>query len=409
MPSLPHISQSPRKPSFVQNPYAFYAKMHASHPAFVWDEYDMAALAGYDAVDAVLRDRRFGRQILHLATRKELGWPERPTHLADFDRVEKYSLLELEPPAHTKLRRLITKAFVSRQVETLRPAIRATCHAQIDAVEGRREAELLSTYAMQVPLVTICNLLGVSTQHGQKLLDWSHAIVRMYVLDPTYEEQVAANLAAREFADFLHAEIARKHSAPGDDLLSALIAVESEGDTLTIDELISTTVVLLNAGHEATVHQFGNAMRTILVEHHDPQALFTSSPSTVAAVEEVIRYDAPLHMFTRYALQDVTLEVEGQSIAFKKGQQVALLLGAANRDPRAFEKPDMFWPDRPDQKNVTFGAGIHFCIGAPLARIELQEMLSVIFQRLPSVALQESPAYADVYHFHGVDGLRVRW
>ena len=406
MTSIVTVNQSPRDPHFVQNPYAFYARMHEESPVFFWADYNKIALAGYKAVDDLLRDRRFGRQILHVATREELGWPERPAHLHDFDRVEKYSLLELEPPAHTKLRRLITKAFISRQVETLRPAIRSICKDQLAKLAGDG-IELLRSYAMQVPLITICNLLGVSLDHGQQLLDWSHAIVRMYVLNPTQDEQVAANQAARDFAQFLDIEIERKRIAPADDLLSALIAVESEGEHLTRDELISTVVVLLNAGHEATVHQFGNAVKTILTDRHDPAKLFATPEQAADTVEELLRFDAPLHMFNRYALEDLVLEVEGQSISFKKGEEIALLLGAANLDPRAFANPGLFDPARGDQKNVTFGAGIHFCIGAPLARIELQEMLTVLFRTWPKLRLASEPRYADVYHFHGLDRLDV--
>ncbi|MEO1701821.1 MAG: cytochrome P450 [Pseudomonadota bacterium] len=406
MNAISTISQSPRDKDFVQDPYSFYARMHAQNPLFFWEEYGKVALAGFGAVDRVLRDRRFGRQILHVANRQELGWPERPAYLRDFDRIERYSLLELEPPAHTKLRRLITKAFVSRQVETLRSAIRTTCETQLSKLKGS-EVELLRSYAMQVPLITICNLLGVSHDHGQQLLDWSHAIVRMYVLNPTQEEQLAANRAAREFGQFLETEIERKRAELGDDLLSALIAVESEGEQLTLDELISTVVVLLNAGHEATVHQFGNAVKTILSGDHDPAALFATPEKSAATVEELLRFDAPLHMFTRYALEDLILEIEDQSIGLKKGEEIALLLGAANRDPRAFSRPQRFDPTRGDQKNVTFGAGIHFCIGAPLARIELQEMLAVLFEQWPAARLAETPHYADVYHFHGLETLRV--
>ncbi|MEL6435526.1 MAG: cytochrome P450 [Pseudomonadota bacterium] len=409
---LPVVSQSPRDPLFVQDVYSTYARWHRDNPVFYWREYGLVAFAGYAAVDALLRDRRFGRQILHVATREELGWPERPAHLSNFDHVERYSLLELEPPAHTKLRRLVTKAFVSRQVETLRPQIRQTCEATLATLEKQGEAELLTTYAMQVPLITICNLLGVSISHGQQLLDWSHAIVRMYVLDPTIHEQHAADDAARAFADFLRAEIARKRKEPSDDLLSALIAVESQGDTLTIDELVSTCVVLLNAGHEATVHQFGNAIRTLLgveVAMADPAKHFETVEATAATVEELVRFDAPLHMFTRYALDDVTLDVDGVSVSFRKGEQIALLLGAANRDPNAFVDVDAFLPDRDGQKNVTFGAGIHFCIGAPLARIELQEMLAILFARFPTLRLANEPRYGDVYHFHGLERLDVIW
>ncbi|MEO0543666.1 MAG: cytochrome P450, partial [Pseudomonadota bacterium] len=287
------------------------------------------------------------------------------------------------------------------------PAVRAVCKAQLATLSGTN-VELLHSYAMQVPLITICNLLGVSFEYGQQLLDWSHAIVRMYVLNPTHEEQIAANRAALEFSAFLKKEIDRKRPAPGDDLLSALIAVESEGEHLTVDELISTVVVLLNAGHEATVHQFGNAVRTIIVGGHKPRDLFATSEATHAAVEELLRFDAPLHMFTRYALDNVTLDIEGQSVQLKKGDEIALLLGAANRDPRIFSNANQFDPNRSDQKNVTFGAGIHFCIGAPLARIELQEMLSTLFEVWPDVALSDTPKYADIYHFHGLEALNVR-
>lgn len=406
---FPIVDCDTKAPAFVQDPYAAYQLWHRENPAFHWMQYDHWCFAGFHAVNALLRDKRFGRQILHVTDRQSLGWPERPAHLADFDAVERHSLLELEPPDHTKLRRLITKAFVSRQVETLRPQIRQTCHAAIDGFADEKKTELLRTYAMTVPLTTICNLLGVALTDGPQLLAWSHAIVKMYVLAPSMEAQKGANQASAEFAAFLRDQIKIKRQSPGDDLLSALISVESQGDTLSIDELISTTVVLLNAGHEATVHQFGNAMRIIVGQQLDTRILLGSEDDTAATVEELIRYDAPLHMFTRYALEDVTLELEGQEIELKLGDRIGLLLGAANRDPRIFERPHDFWPDRPIQKNVSFGAGIHFCIGAPLARIELQEMLSVLFERLPQMQLVAEPRFADIYHFHGLERLDVAW
>lgn len=383
--------------------------MHAEAPAFFWAAYGHWCFAGYQAVDRLLRDRQFGRQILHVATRDELGWPERPAHLADFDAVERHSLLELEPPAHTKLRKLITKAFVSRQVERLRSQINALCHRLIDGFEADGAVELLSAYATPIPLETICRLLGVPVEVGPQLLAWSHAIVKMYVLDPSMDEQTAANAAARDFTAFLRTHIAAKRTEPADDLISALIAVEDGGDTLSEDELISTVILLLNAGHEATVHQIGNAMRSILHSGFDPHSLFADADATAATAEECLRHDAPLHMFTRYALNDLTLDVEGQSIALKKGDRIGLLLGAANRDPRRFVEPNRFDPTRNDQANVTFGAGLHFCIGAPLARIELQEALSVLFTRLPGLRFTAAPRYADTYHFHGLERVDLAW
>jgi len=406
---IDRVCLDPRDPAFVQDVYGAYRRMHRDGPAFFWDDYGHWCFAGYDAVDRLLRDRRFGRQILHVATRQELGWPDRPAHLADFDAVERHSLLELEPPAHTKLRRLITKAFVARQVERLRPAINALCHRLIDGFADDGEVELLSAYATPIPLETICTLLGVDRAAGPQLLAWSHAIVKMYVLDPQMSEQVAANEAARDFAAFLRGQIAAKRDAPADDLLSALIAAEDGGTTLSEDELISTVVLLLNAGHEATVHQIGNAMASILGSGLEPASLFADADATAATAEECLRHDAPLHMFTRYALDDIELSVDGRTIALKKGDRIGLLLGAANRDPRRFEAPDAFRPGRAAQANVTFGAGIHFCIGAPLARIELQEALFVLFERLPDIRFAHPPRYGDTYHFHGLESAPMRW
>jgi len=179
--------------------------------------------------------------------------------------------------------------------------------------------------------------------------------------------------------------------------------VRDTGKKLTDDELISTCVLLLNAGHEATVHQTGNAVKTILDQGGDPRRFFDTPEATAATVEEALRFDAPLHMFTRYAYEEIDLG----PVTLKPGEQIALLLGAANRDPSAFASPHDFRPGRADQKNVSFGAGLHFCIGAPLARLELQQSLSVLFSRMPDLKLEAVPRYRDSYHFHGLETLVV--
>ena len=405
--SGPSVSIDPRNDAFVQNPYAAYAALFdAGCPVFYWEEYGVWCFAGFDAVNAMLRDRRFGRQILHVATREELGWNPRPSHLKNFDDVEQHSLLELEPPGHTRLRKLVNRAFVSRQVELLRPQIATLCEQLLDGFSG--ETELLAEYATPLPLTTICRLLGVPVDAGPQLLEWSHAIVKMYVLDPSMADQQAADRASAEFADFLRTHIQSHRIAPKDDLLSTLIAASEDGDTLTEDELISTVVVLLNAGHEATVHQLGNAVKTILDSGKDPAALFADNASTIATVEECLRFDAPLHMFTRYCLEDLTLELDGASITLKKGEEIGLLLGAANHDPRKFEDPTNFDPTRTNQANVTFGAGIHFCIGAPLAKLELQIGLKTLFDRHPNLQLVQPPIYRDIFHFHGLDKIVIK-
>lgn len=401
------LSLDPHDPAFVQDPYAVYARLHAERPACIWEDYGHWCFFGFDAVNGLLRDRRFGRQILHVATREELGWPQPDPALVHFDAAERHSLLELEPPGHTRLRRLVNKAFVSRQVERLRASIGDLSHRLMDAFEGETEIELLERYATPIPLVTICGVLGVPVEAGPQLLRWSHAMCRMYVLNPSPEDAAEADAAAAAFSDFLRDQIAARRKAPGEDLLSALIAAEENGETLTLDELVSTVILLLNAGHEATVHQMGNAVKSILESGMSPETLFADDKTTAATVEECLRHDAPLHMFTRYALDDMKLEIEGRTIALKKGEQVGLMLGAANRDPRRFDNPGVFDPAREKNDNVTFGAGIHFCVGAPLARVELQVALPVLFSRMPGLEAVEPLRYADVYHFHGLQRLVI--
>jgi cytochrome P450 len=395
------VSQDPRDSGFVQDPYRFYAAMHRASPVFFWEEYGMWCVSGYDQVNALLRDRRLGRE-------NRWGAPLNPVegrrHLADFDRIESGSLLEREPPAHTRLRTLVNRAFVSRSVERLRPRIRGLANDLVDALPAGKAFDLLPGFATPIPLTVICELLGVPVDRADDLLSWSHAMCEMYVPQRSRETEERANRASAEFGAFLTTHIEAHRHNGADDLLSALIAVRDTGEKLTDDELISTCVLLLNAGHEATVHQTGNAVKTILEQGGDPRRFFASPEMAAASVEEALRLDAPLHMFTRYAYDAVDLG----PVSLKPGEQVALLLGAANRDPSAFEAPHEFRPGRADQKNVSFGAGLHFCIGAPLARLELQESLSVLFERLPNLKLETPPRYRNSYHFHGVESLVLR-
>ncbi len=392
----------PHEPAFINDPYAAYGWMHATAPFVFWEEFGFWCLFGYDDVSRVLRDRRFGRERPggYMAS---VG--ERP-HLADFDRLEARSMLELEPPAHTRLRALVNRAFVSRQVERLRPRIEAFANTLIDGFAAGGQADLLPAFATPLPSVIIADMMGVDAAMASQLVDWSNAMVAMYMHAPSPSTEAAANAAARDFAAFIRAEAAKRRACPGDDLLSVLIAAREDGDRLSDDELVSSAVLLLNAGHEATVHQTGNAVRCILHQEGDPRRLFATPEQTAATVEECLRYDPPLHMFTRIAYDWVDL---APGVAIEPGECVGLLLGAANNDPAAFDDPRRFMPGRADQKNVTFGAGIHFCIGAPLARLELQIGLKTLFDRLPGLRFAYEPSYRDSYHFHGLDMLKVEW
>jgi unspecific monooxygenase len=384
--------------------------MHAVTPAFFWEEFGFWCVTSYDGVSSLLRDRRFGRENLDGPPA-----PQQPGslrgHVRHFDALEEHSLLEREPPAHTRLRTLVHRAFVSRQVERLRPRLEALSNQLIDGFESAGEADLISAYATPMPVAVIAGMLGIDESMGPQLLDWSHAMVAMYAYGRTREVEERADLASKEFAAFIRSELSFRRRRAGEDLLSLLAAAEADGQKLTEDELVSTAVLLLNAGHEATVHQTGNAVKTLLERFDNPAEHFKTDQSAAAIVEEALRFDAPLHMFTRYANQDIApgtaFSGAPRQLALKRGEKIGLLLGAANRDPKAFANPEQFDPERSDQKNVSFGAGIHFCIGAPLARLELQVSLRVLFRRLPGIRLAETPLYRDTYHFHGLEALKV--
>ena len=392
---------SPTRPDFYLDPYPAYAALHAHASAFYWEDYGIWCFGGHDEVNRLFRDKRFGRE-------NRWGAPLNPVagreHLDAFDRIESGSILEREPPVHTRLRTLVNRAFVSRAIERLKPRIEALANELVDGLPRSEPFDLLPRFATPIPLVIICELLGVPVAEAQSLLDWSHAMCAMYVPQRSREVEDAANRASAEFHDFMTRHIAKHAKAGADDLLSALIAVRDAGEKLNDDELISTCVLLLNAGHEATVHQTGNAVKTILSQGGDPRRFFATPDANGATVEECLRYDAPLHMFTRYAYETVDL---GDGIVVQPGESIGLLLGMANRDPKAFERPDEFLPGRADQKNVSFGAGIHFCIGAPLARLELQTSLKVLFDRMPRMQISEAPRYRNSFHFHGLERLMV--
>jgi cytochrome P450 len=393
------VSLDPRETQFFNDPYLAYQRLRDAVPIFKWEDYGYWCFARHDDVSALLRDRRFGRQILHVMSREELGWAATPQHLKPFYDFEQHSLLETEPPVHTRLRGLVNRAFLSRSVERLRPRIAQLAHELIDGFEAQRETDLLTQFATPIPIFIIAELLGVPTETGPQLLAWSHDMVAMYQARRDAEVERKAVDATIAFSDFMRDHVRERRSAPGDDLLSHLIAAEAQGKSLSEDELITTAILLLNAGHEATVHAIGNGVKALLEQGRADPALGEGH------IEELLRFDAPLHLFTRYALEDV----DYNGLRLRKGETVGLLLGAANRDPARFAEPDHFEPARSPNPHVSFGAGIHFCVGAPLARLELNVALPILFERLPGLKLAERPRYRDSYHFHGLESLKLTW
>jgi cytochrome P450 len=392
------LSQSPRDPGFVQDPYPFYDRARSAGLLFRWKEYGHPCAAGHDAVSALLRDRRFGRE-----PPADLR-PARPPHLTAFYALDDLSMLDREPPAHTRLRGLVLRAFTSRRIAGLAPEIEALANGLVDGLDPAG-FDLLPAFAEPLPVIVIARLLGVPDDMAGRLLDWSHTMVAMYQARRDRAVEDAANAAAAEFAAFLGDHVEARRRKPGDDLISRLIEAEAEGGRLTTDELISTCILLLNAGHEATVHAIGNGVRAILATGTDPAALFASPAATAASVEEILRYDPPLHLFSRMALEDA--EILGHR--FRRGDTVGCLLAAAGRDPARFADPAAFDPARGNAgAHLAFGAGIHFCLGAPLARLELSIALPVLFRRLPGLAFAAQPQFADRYHFRGLTALHLR-
>ncbi|WP_308860984.1 cytochrome P450 [Oceanibium sediminis] len=390
--TLPILHQSPRDPEFVQSPYGFYARARAAGPLVYWEDYAMPCATSHTLVSSLLRDRRFGREV------PEHKRPAVPEHLKPFYAIEEHSLLEQEPPSHTRLRRLVLRAFTSRRIMGLRPEIEALCHQLIDRFDGP-EVDLIPTFAEALPVIVIARLIGVPEERAPDLLRWSHDMVAMYQARRDHGVELAAGQAAADFTAYLQELIAERRKAPADDLLSELIAARDGTEQLSDAEMIATTVLLLNAGHEATVHTIGNGVRLLLQSGVSADGL---DPDLLT--EEILRIDPPLHMFTRYATEDV--EVEGH--LFRTGDEVALLLASANHDESAFDAPERFNPGRLRNPHVSFGAGVHFCVGAPLARAEAQLALPILFRRHPKLALAGPALFADRYHFHGLESLPVR-
>ena len=404
-PATRRLSQSVHDPDFYADPFKLYRMIHEWGDPVWWEEIGCWCFAGHEQVNALLRDRRFGRQILPLATDERIGSARPAPHLDDFTRAEQHSLLNLEPPAHTRLRTLVNRAFVSRQIERLEPEIRSLAHQLIDGFEERQKVELLGAFGAVIPVTIIARMLGVPQTDGAQLLAWSHAFVRMYMPQPSVEDEHAANRAAQEFSHYLSEIITDKRRRPADDLLSRMIAAEIDGERLKDDELISTTILLLNAGHEATVHQIGNTVHAILAHEFDPEQIFSDADTTSRTIEESLRFLTPLHLFKRFVLEDCVIA----QVPLRRGEEIGLLLAAANRDPDRYANPDRFDPMRRSGGHLAFGAGLHFCIGAPLARLELASALPVLFARLPGLRLVAPPRLRDSYHFYGLEQLWLEW
>lgn len=391
-------------PAFIADPYPVLNALREATPIFWNERSNQWTITRFADVYETLRHRRLGRNYTQRYTHAEFGRPEPDPRWSAFHQHEQWSLLSLEPPDHTRIRRLVAKVFTPKAVTALRPAIESLSAALLDTCRERRRFELLRDYAQPYSVAVIASLLGVPRGDTQQLLDWSHAIVRMYELTTTDEVRERANTAAAEYIEYTRALIAAKRRDPDDLLVSDLVRVEDEGDMLREDEIVSTTMVLLEAGHEATVNTLGNGMRALLHHPAEWQRVVSGEVAARVAVEEMLRWDPPLQLFERWALE-TGVEIAGQPIAV--GQEVAMLFGAAQRDPRRFDDPERFDIGRGDPAHIGFGGGLHFCVGAPLARLEIEVSVAGLAARFSNLGLIEEPQYQPNFVIRGLRELRL--
>ena len=390
--------------AFLADPYPTLSAVREETPIFWNEQTQQWMLTRFSDVSAALKDRRLGRAYTHRFTHEEIGRTEPDHRWTSFNEHEQWSLLSLEPPDHTRIRRLISKVFTPRAVKALDEPIKAFSDDLLDTCAGMGEFDMLADYAQPFSVDVICSMLGVPSSDSRLLLDWSHAIVKMYELSATGDVKQAADTAAAEYIDYTRQLIREKRRHPDGLLVSELARVEDEGDSLTEAEIISTTMVLLEAGHEATVNTLGNGFRALMQHRDQWDRLVGGDVDAAASVEELLRWDSPLQMFERWVLEP-GVEIAGQ--ALNVGDEIAMLFGSAQRDPRRFDAPDTFDVGRNDPAHIGFGGGIHFCIGAPLARRELARSVSGFVERFPNLELVSEPTYHPTFVIRGLTALRL--
>lgn len=390
-------------PGFIADPYPGLDGLREAAPIVHDERLGRWFVTRHADVRACLRDKRLGRNFRHVGSDAEFHAEPLDPRWADFWASERWSLLWLEPPEHTRIRKLVAAAFTPRAVESMRePAAQLAC----SLLEGLGdEFDLLYDYAQPYSITLICELLGVPTDRHRDLLDWSHAIVKMYEFDTTEEQAVAANQAAADFRRYVLGLIEERRREPRDDMVTALVQARVDGEALSEDEIVSTVVVLLNAGHEATVNTVGNGFRALAAHADEWRRLVSGEVTATQAIEELIRWDPPLQLFERWVLEE---GVEIAGVPVPRGEKLALLFGSANRDPRVFADGDRLDIARANAaEHIGFGGGIHVCIGAPLARIELAASFEALARLRPALHLVEQPRRVPAFVIRGYESVQV--
>ncbi|MCB0063155.1 MAG: cytochrome P450 [Caldilineaceae bacterium] len=400
-------------PAFIRNPYPRLAQLREETPIFWEPRWRKLFFTRYADIAFLLRDRRLGRSITPILSREELGWPPPDPRLPAYNNFQGQILMEHEAPDHTRLRGLVAKAFTPHRVEGLRPKITAIVSRLLDNVVERGEMDLLADFAEPLPVTVIAELLGVPEEKRHKLRPWSAAIVKLYEVNYSEEQAATAEQAVTDFSALLRDLVAERRQQPQDDLITALVQAEEAGDRLIEEELIANCIFLLNAGHEASVNGLTGGMLALF--RHPSQLRLLQDAAAQGkqsifkpAVEELLRYESPLPLFERWVLQDFSY----QGVELRQGTEVALLYASGNRDEERFANADQLDVTRQDNPHLTFGLGTHYCLGAPLARLELQIALATLLQRLPNIRLavaDEEIVYQSGFVIRGVQGLPVVW
>ena len=381
---------------FLVNPYPHLAKLRTAGKP-VWHEETQMFLAGnYDDANAVLRNKALGR-IFNPRT------PE--TEWDTFNWLHADSILDSEPPKHTRLRALVSKAFNKNIIESQREIINKIVDQLIIDIKAKSgNWDLIADFAEPLPVKVIVAMLGFPEEDEYLLRPWSQAIVKMYEVNPSEQVQADAKKAAAEFAAYVQKLADERKEKPGNDLITDLVRVEEQGEKLNAHELIATCVLLLNAGHEASVNGFGNGA-VALLERPEQFDLLRKNPDGLAAtaIEEFLRFDAPLHLFERTATADT--EIGG--VAIKSGQKIASLLGSANRDEKHFANADQMDITRDPNPHIGFGAGIHFCLGGPLARLEMGIALPKLVKAFPDMKIASDPVRRPTFVLRGYEKVEI--
>jgi pimeloyl-[acyl-carrier protein] synthase len=392
------IQFNPMAPEFVADPYPMYHRLRAEDPVH-HSPLGFWVLTRYPDVMAMLRDPRLIKEPIAAFVAARFGMAV-PPGLG-------LSMLDRDPPDHTRLRGLVSKAFTPRALERLRPEIQQIVDGLLDEVGARGSMDLIEEFAYPLPVRVICEMLGVPVKHHERFKAWGLDIARgldAIMLPPDSEVGKRSVSGRRALAEYFRELIAERRAAPRDDMLSALIAAEEAGDKLSEEELLATCILLLVAGHETTVNLIGNGTLALL-RHPDQLRKLRENPGLIGtAVEELLRFDGPVQRTARIPSEDIT--IGGQTIG--KGEMVMPFLGAADRDPTQFPDPDRLDITRADNRHIAFGMGIHFCLGAPLARMEGQIAINTLLARLPKVALAtDRPQFRQSLTLRGLQALPV--